>query len=58
MIVENGPIRLFRQSAVIITHKTWARGLTLENFIHKDRPKNVGCIHYIDIARLNLLALE
>ena len=45
MMLESGRIRLVRPSAVIITHKTWAPGLTLENFIHKDRPRNVGCVH-------------
>jgi hypothetical protein len=46
MMLESGRIRLVRPSAVIIAHKKWVSGETLENFIHKDRPRNVGCIHY------------
>ena len=46
MMLESGRIRLVRPSAVIITHKKWVSGKTLESFIHKDRPRNVGCIHY------------
>ena len=43
---ESGPIRLVRPSAVSITHKMLAPGPTLENFIHKDRRRNVGCVHH------------
>jgi hypothetical protein len=51
MMLESGRIRLVtcRPSAVIITHFHWTSGKTLENFIHKDRRRNVGCIHYIDV---------
>ena len=41
-----GPIRLVRPSAVIIDHKKWVYRLTLENCFHKDRRRNVGCLHY------------
>ena len=51
MMVESGRIRLVRPSSVIITHtqsegSEWVSGETLENFIHKIRPRNVGCDHY------------
>jgi hypothetical protein len=46
MMPESGRIRLVRPSAVIITHKKWVYRLTLENFIHKDRRRNVGYLHY------------
>jgi hypothetical protein len=46
MMVGSGRIRLVRPSAVIITHKKWVSGETLESFIHKDRPRNVGCVHH------------
>jgi hypothetical protein len=46
MMPESGRICLVRPSAVIITHKKWVSGETLEKFIHKDRPSNVGCFHY------------
>ena len=46
MMVESGRIRLVRPSPVIITHKKWVSDETLEKFIHKDRPRNVGCVHY------------
>ena len=32
-------------------------GKTLENIIHKDRPKNVGCIHYTARGRGDLKIL-
>jgi hypothetical protein len=38
MMLESGPIRLVR---LVITHKKWVSGKTLENFIHKDRRRNV-----------------
>ena len=50
MMLESGRIRLVRPSAVSITHKMWVSGKTLENFIHKDRRRNVGCIHYMYTA--------
>jgi hypothetical protein len=43
---RRGPICLVTSSAVIITHKKWVSGKTLENFIHKDRRRNVGCVHH------------
>ena len=46
MMLESGRIRLVRPSAVSITHKMWVSGKTLENFIHKDRRRNVGWLHY------------
>ena len=46
MMPESGRIRLVRPSAVIITHKKWVYRLTLENFIHKDRRRNVEYLHY------------
>ena len=46
MMLESGRIRLVRPSAVSITHKMWVPGKTLENFIHKDRRRNVGCVHH------------
>ena len=46
MMLESGPIRLVRPSAVSITHKMLASGPTLENCIHKDRRRNVGCVHH------------
>jgi hypothetical protein len=45
MMLESGRIRLVRPSTVIITYFHWMSGKTLENFIHKDRRRNVGCIH-------------
>jgi hypothetical protein len=41
-----GPIRLVGPLAVIITHKKQMYRKTLEKFIHKDRPRIVGCVHY------------
>jgi hypothetical protein len=46
MILESGPIRLVRPSAVSITHKKWKYEPTLENFIHKNRRRNVGYVHH------------
>jgi hypothetical protein len=46
MMLESGRIRLVRPSAVSITHKKLAYEPTLENFIHKDRRRNVGCVHH------------
>ena len=46
MMFQSGPIRLVRPSAVIITYFQLASGQTLENFIHKNRPRNVGCVHH------------
>ena len=46
MMLESGPICLVRPSAVGITHKKWVPGKTLENCIHKDRRRNVGCVHH------------
>jgi hypothetical protein len=39
-------IRLVRPSAVNINCFHWMSGKTLEIFIHKDRRRNVVCIHY------------
>ena len=51
LMLESGRVRLVRPSAVIITHKKWVPSKTLENFIHKDRPRNVEWFHYIDFLR-------
>jgi hypothetical protein len=45
-MLESGRIRLVRPSAVSINHKKLAHEPTLENFIHKDRRRNVGCVHH------------
>ena len=46
MMLESGRIRLVRPSAVIITYFQLASGQILENFIHKDHPRYVGCVHH------------
>jgi hypothetical protein len=47
MMPKSGRIRLARPSAAIINYKKWVYRLTLENFMHKDRRRNVGWLHYI-----------
>jgi hypothetical protein len=46
MMLESGRIRLVRPPAVIITYFLLNVRQTLENFIHKDRRRNAGCVHY------------
>jgi hypothetical protein len=58
MMLESGPIRLVRPSAVSITHKMLAPGPTLENCIHKDRRRNVGCVHHRKMRRVILYNLR
>ena len=55
MMLESGPIRLVRPSAVGITHKKWVPGETLENCIHKDRRRNVGCVHHRESRSRSIL---
>ena len=54
MMLKSGRIRLVRPSAVITTHKMWVSGKTLENYIHQDRRRNVGCVHHIDNTKFSI----